>query len=159
MRAGVVSPDYFCAISFFAFTDCVHFTVFVLLKALVRIGQNRWQEGTSPNPKILHTLPDEGYDSILLQAVEKNVQDMNGSRPFLLDLPRMGIEPPNTLSALLIAVTPEHRSRGLADIDILIMAMKQTAMEQGYEAMMVPLRITYHGRAQGRPFQARQQLR
>ncbi|CAI7565845.1 unnamed protein product [Penicillium glandicola] len=109
---------------------------------LNRIGGKK---GLRQHPEVLHTLPDEGYDGILSRAFEQQlaregiVQASNGLRP-LPDPARTRTEPPNALSAISITVSPEYRSKGLADI--LILAMKQTAMEQGYDALVVPLRPT-----------------
>lgn len=109
---------------------------------LDRIGGKK---GLREHPEVLHTLPDEGYDGILSRAVEQQLaregifQGPNGLRPFS-DPARTRTESPNALSAISITVSPEYRSQGLADI--LIMAMKQTAMDQGYDALVVPLRPT-----------------
>ncbi|KAB8249280.1 hypothetical protein BDV35DRAFT_378392 [Aspergillus flavus] len=67
--------------------------------------------GLAQHPKVLHTLPDEART-----------------------------EPPNALSAISITVSPEYRSRGLAEA--LILAMKQAAIERNFDAMVVPQRPT-----------------
>ncbi|KAJ5814022.1 uncharacterized protein N7503_000772 [Penicillium pulvis] len=109
---------------------------------LDRIGGKR---GLRQHPEILHSLPDEGYDGILSRAFEQQLaregiaQDMNGLRP-ISDPARTRTEAPNALSAISITVSPQYRSQGLADL--LIMAMKQTALDQGYDALVVPLRPT-----------------
>ncbi|KAJ5965806.1 hypothetical protein N7481_012520 [Penicillium waksmanii] len=103
------------------------------------------KKGLRQHPEVLHTLPDEGYDAILSRAFEQQlaregtVQDMGVVMP-LPDPARTRTEPPNALSAISITVSPKYRSQGLADI--LIMAMKQTAIELDYDAMVVPLRPT-----------------
>ncbi|KAE8347665.1 hypothetical protein BDV24DRAFT_157142 [Aspergillus arachidicola] len=101
--------------------------------------------GLAQHPKVLHTLPDEGYDAILSRAFEQYYaregifQDTD--RPTSFNDPAAArTEPPNALSAISITVSPEYRSRGLAEA--LILAMKQAAIERNLDAMVVPLRPT-----------------
>ncbi|KAE8131036.1 hypothetical protein BDV38DRAFT_276307 [Aspergillus pseudotamarii] len=97
------------------------------------------------HPKVLHTLPDEGYDAILSRGFEQHfaregiAPDTDRPAPFN-DPAAARTEQPNALSAISITVSPEHPSRGLAEA--LIMAMKQTVIERNFDAMVVPLRPT-----------------
>ncbi|QMW44460.1 hypothetical protein G4B11_007880 [Aspergillus flavus] len=101
--------------------------------------------GLAQHPKVLHTLPDEGYDAILSRAFEQYYaregifQDTDRPTSFN-DPPAARTEPPNALSAISITVSPEYRSRGLAEA--LILAMKQAAIERNVDAMVVPQRPT-----------------
>ncbi|KAB8259061.1 hypothetical protein BDV32DRAFT_150773 [Aspergillus pseudonomiae] len=99
------------------------------------------------HPKVLHTLPDEGYDAILSRAFEQYfareglVQAQALDRPTPFNDPAAArIEQPNALAAISITVSPEYRSQGLAEA--LILAMKEAAIERNFDAMVVPLRPT-----------------
>lgn len=105
------------------------------------------KQGLRQHPDILRTLPDEGYDGILSRAFEQQLAREGaaqnttiGGSKLLHDPARARTEPPNALSAISITICPEYRSQGLAEA--LILAMKQSAIENGYDAMVVPLRPT-----------------
>lgn len=103
------------------------------------------KKGLRRHPEILQTLPEEGYDGILVRAFHQHFaregifQDTDGLRRFS-DPAQRRAESPNALPAISITVCPEYRSQGLAET--LILAMKQTAMDRGFDAMVVPLRPT-----------------
>ncbi|KAK5991824.1 hypothetical protein PT974_05210 [Cladobotryum mycophilum] len=86
-----------------------------------------------------------GKDSIIGKEFKSDgmiggtIQNAMGLRP-LPDPAATRTEPPNALSAISITVRPEFRSQGLAEV--LILAMKQSAIDRGFDAMVVPLRPT-----------------
>ncbi|KAJ5662386.1 uncharacterized protein N7477_010002 [Penicillium maclennaniae] len=90
----------------------------------------------SEHPKVLATLPEGGYDTILSWGIQQHL-----SREGLIDpLWSLSNDPPNALSALSITVRGDRRRTGLAEI--FIRTMKQAAIDDSFRAMVVPLRPT-----------------
>jgi hypothetical protein len=103
------------------------------------------KDGLSTHPEVLGTLPDQGYDAILSRGIEQyhSRQDLPasmGESEIFTDPARTRTERPNALSAISITVTREHRSKGLAEV--IIGAMKRSAIKENLEMMVVPLRPT-----------------
>lgn len=103
--------------------------------------------GLSSHPEVLQSLPDGGFDTILSRGVEQYLVRQGLpplAAPFTDDQARDSTRKcnnrPNTLSALSVAVLPEWRSKGLAEI--MLGCMKEAARETGLEALVVPLRPT-----------------
>lgn len=99
------------------------------------------------HPKILDTLPDGGYDTILSLGVRQALarQATFGSKGPTIEEQQYtatdcSSHPPNALSALSISVQKDRRKTGLAEI--FIRRLKQTAIDENYRAMVVPLRPT-----------------
>ncbi|KAJ5540412.1 hypothetical protein N7494_005488 [Penicillium frequentans] len=90
----------------------------------------------SDHTKLLHTLPDGGYDAILSRGIQQYLAQEGLCDP----LGSPTLDPPNALSALSVAVRKDRRKSGLAEI--FIRTMKQVAIDQGLSAMVVPLRPT-----------------
>ncbi|PLB36845.1 GNAT family N-acetyltransferase [Aspergillus candidus] len=103
--------------------------------------------GLSSDPEFLQSLPDGGYDTILSRGVEQCLVRQGLpplAAPFTDDQARDSTRKcnnrPNALSALSIAVLPEWRSKGLAEM--MLGCMKEAARETGLEVLVVPLRPT-----------------
>ncbi|EZF33882.1 hypothetical protein H101_02565 [Trichophyton interdigitale H6] len=100
--------------------------------------------------RVLRTLPDGGFDTILARGVHQVIarEDTNKKlEPVALthdqvkDMDSWTLtEPPNALSALAIAVLPAWRSYNVAEM--LIKAMKEAAQAQNLAILVVPLRPT-----------------
>ncbi|PLN86478.1 hypothetical protein BDW42DRAFT_200323 [Aspergillus taichungensis] len=103
--------------------------------------------GLSSHPEVLQSLPDGGYDTILSRGVEQ-CHARQGLPPLAApftddqarDCTRKCNNRPNALSALSLAVLPEWRSKGLAEM--MLGCMKAAARETGLEVLVVPLRPT-----------------
>ncbi|KAJ5836397.1 hypothetical protein N7447_002423 [Penicillium robsamsonii] len=102
----------------------------------------------SQNPNILNTLPDGGYDTILARGVQQCLaREGQLQEPLALTEDQqqdLAIsrrkDTSNALSALSIAVLPERRKTGLAEI--FIRKMKEVAVQEHLHALVVPLRPT-----------------
>ncbi|KAJ5716403.1 hypothetical protein N7493_008314 [Penicillium malachiteum] len=102
----------------------------------------------SQNPKILQSLPDGGYDTILARGVQQCLaREGQLKEPLALTLDQLQDsaicrcqDPPNAMSALSITVHPERRKTGLAEV--FIRKMKETAVSEQLQALVVPLRPT-----------------
>ncbi|KKK15685.1 hypothetical protein P175DRAFT_0435454 [Aspergillus ochraceoroseus IBT 24754] len=105
-------------------------------------------DSLSRHPKILSTLPDGGYDTMLARGVHQYLaREGRLLEPLALTADQESDsatarrrDPPNALSALSITVRCDRRRMGLAEA--FIAQMKQTAIEQGLLALVVPLRPT-----------------
>jgi hypothetical protein len=105
------------------------------------------EESLLGHPKILDTLPDGGYDTILSLGVQQSLARQASFEPMGLTIEQQqyttsdcSSQPPNALSALSISVQKDRRKTGLAEI--FIKKMKQTAIDENYQALVVPLRPT-----------------
>lgn len=104
------------------------------------------RDAPAANSEIWNAVPDGGYDSILAQGVEQYLF-REGLPPLSEPLTEDQLndvsswqrcEPPNALSVLLIVVRLARRSQGLAEI--MITAMKQVAMDEKLELLVVPFK-------------------
>lgn len=103
--------------------------------------------GRSRYQKVLHSLPDGGYDSILTRGVQQYLRRQGlvsktatGHHANNRDDACYRSDLPNALSAISITVHPDRRSLGLAEA--MIQAMKQTAKAKNLDILVVPLRPT-----------------
>ena len=99
------------------------------------------------HPKILDTLPDGGYDTILSLGVQQSLARQASLQSMGLTIDHQqhsanacSTQPPNALSALSISVQKDRRKTGLAEI--FIRKLKQTAIDENLQALVVPLRPT-----------------
>lgn len=135
--------DYFAQYQFLAIEKC-DVTNEEQVIGMARSIPFFWQDISDLHPssrlsdhrKLLHTLPESGYDAILSRGIEQHLAQEGLSDP----LGSSNFEPPNALSALSVTVRKDRRKSGLAEI--FIRAMKQVAIDQGLRAMVVPLRPT-----------------
>ncbi|KAL8998123.1 MAG: hypothetical protein Q9169_002744 [Polycauliona sp. 2 TL-2023] len=103
-------------------------------------------------PHVLRSLPDRGWDSIVLRGMRQHC--MREGLPLLSPPPASAVDQdsdsdsrtsystrkPNALSALSITVRADRRNCGFAEM--LIEAMKQVARDQGLRVLLAPLRPT-----------------
>ncbi|RPB22801.1 hypothetical protein L211DRAFT_869001 [Terfezia boudieri ATCC MYA-4762] len=85
-----------------------------------------------PTPNESSTLPDRGWDRVLAM----------GSSP------EKAPGPANALSALSVAIDPDYRASKLSGIDLaaeMLKGLKRIAENQGFEALVVPVRPTRKG--------------
>lgn len=100
-------------------------------------------------PHVLQSLPDGGWDTILARGIRQHLAREglpSSSFPVLTrdqedDLTTCGmINSPNALSAICIAIREDRRQLGFAER--LIEAMRRTAQDEHFRALVVPLRPT-----------------
>ncbi|KAH8691176.1 hypothetical protein BGW36DRAFT_400522 [Talaromyces proteolyticus] len=89
--------------------------------------------------KLLQTLPDGGYDTILSRGYGNISPPLTTSQ--YMDISAcQSHDPPNAISAISVTVHPDYRRMGLAEA--LIETMIQTAKEASLRILVTPLRPT-----------------